>query len=46
MWDVELVADLAVALFDILTMLLLTQTKAQNIPLYLIFRIQFFMLST
>ncbi|CAI6333296.1 unnamed protein product [Periconia digitata] len=38
--------DLAVALFDLLTLFLLTQTKAQNIPLYLLFRLQFFFLST
>ncbi|PVI02738.1 alkaline phosphatase-like protein [Periconia macrospinosa] len=37
--------DLAVALFDLLTLILLTQTKAQNIPLYLLFRLQFFFLS-
>jgi ethanolaminephosphotransferase len=27
-----------------LTLFLLTQTKAQNIPLYLLFRIQYFLL--
>ncbi|KAJ4379144.1 major facilitator super transporter protein [Didymella sp. IMI 355093] len=37
--------DLATAFFDMLTLFLLTQTKAQNIPLYLLFRIQFFLLS-
>lgn len=37
--------DLAVALFDLLTLFLLTQTKAQNIPLYLLFRFQSFFLS-
>ncbi|KAF2868408.1 GPI ethanolamine phosphate transferas-like protein 2 [Massariosphaeria phaeospora] len=37
--------DLAVALFDLLTVLLITQTKAHNIPLFLIFRTQFFFLS-
>ncbi|UPX12553.1 major facilitator super transporter protein [Ascochyta rabiei] len=37
--------DLAVAFFDLGTLFLLTQTKAQNIPLYLLFRLQFFFLS-
>ncbi|KAJ4337630.1 major facilitator super transporter protein [Didymella glomerata] len=37
--------DLATAFFDMLTLFLLTQTKAQNIPLYLLFRIQYFLLS-
>ncbi|KAF1362208.1 GPI ethanolamine phosphate transferas-like protein 2 [Lizonia empirigonia] len=37
--------DLAASFFDLLTLFLLTQTKAQNIPLYLLFRIQFFLLS-
>lgn len=36
--------DLAASFFDLLTLFLLTQTKAQNIPLYLLFRIQFFLL--
>lgn len=38
------ISALAVALFDALTILLITQTKAQNIPLYLIFRLQMFFL--
>ncbi|KAF2446391.1 hypothetical protein P171DRAFT_453791 [Karstenula rhodostoma CBS 690.94] len=37
--------DLAIALFDLLSLFLITQTKAQNIPLYLLFRFQFFFLS-
>lgn len=37
-------SDLATAFFDMLTLFLLTQTKAQNIPLYLLFRIQYFLL--
>ncbi|KAF1971856.1 GPI ethanolamine phosphate transferas-like protein 2 [Bimuria novae-zelandiae CBS 107.79] len=37
--------DLALALFDLLTLFLVTQTKAQNIPLYLLFRFQLFFLS-
>ncbi|KAL5121785.1 major facilitator superfamily transporter protein, partial [Pleosporales sp. CAS-2024a] len=37
--------DLAVALFDLVTLFLLTQTKAHNIPIYLFFRAQFFFLS-
>ncbi|KAF2630219.1 alkaline phosphatase-like protein [Macroventuria anomochaeta] len=37
--------DLAITFFDLLTLFLLTQTKAQNIPLYLLFRIQVFSLS-
>ncbi|KAJ4402279.1 major facilitator super transporter protein [Didymella pomorum] len=37
--------DLATAFLDMLTLFLLTQTKAHNIPLYLLFRIQFFLLS-
>ncbi|XPS76453.1 major facilitator super transporter protein [Ascochyta lentis] len=37
--------DLAIAFFDLSTLFLLTQTKAQNIPLYLLFRLQFFFLS-
>lgn len=37
--------DLATSFFDLFTLFLLTQTKAQNIPLYLLFRIQFFFLS-
>lgn len=36
--------DLAVAFFDLTTLFLLTQTKAQNIPVYLLFRFQFFFL--
>jgi hypothetical protein len=38
-------AELAVAFFDLTTLFLLTQTKAQNIPLYLLFRLQYFFLS-
>jgi ethanolaminephosphotransferase len=38
------VIDLAVALFDLATLFLLTQTKAPNIPLYILFRSQFFFL--
>ncbi|KAF1915476.1 alkaline-phosphatase-like protein [Ampelomyces quisqualis] len=37
--------DCAVALFDLATLFLLTQTKAHNIPLYLLFRLQFFLLT-
>ncbi|KAK7190124.1 gpi ethanolamine phosphate transferase 2 [Paraphaeosphaeria sporulosa] len=37
--------DLAIALFDLLSLFIITQTKAQNIPLYLLFRFQFFFLS-
>ncbi|PSN71579.1 alkaline phosphatase-like protein [Corynespora cassiicola Philippines] len=37
--------DLALALFDLLSLLLLTQTKAENIPLFLLFRLQYFFLS-
>ena len=37
--------DLAVALFDLITVFLFTQTKAQNIPLYFLFRLQYFFLS-
>ncbi|KAH6622408.1 GPI ethanolamine phosphate transferas-like protein 2 [Boeremia exigua] len=37
--------DLATAFFDLFTLFLLTQTKAQNIPLYLLFRFQIFFLS-
>ncbi|KAH8733139.1 alkaline-phosphatase-like protein, partial [Phaeosphaeriaceae sp. PMI808] len=37
--------DLAVAFFDLTALFLLTQTKAHNIPLYLLFRIQFFLLT-
>jgi hypothetical protein len=37
--------DLAVALFDLATLFLLTQTKAHNIPIYALFRLQFFFLS-
>jgi ethanolaminephosphotransferase len=36
---------MAVALFDLVTVFLLTQTKAHNIPLYLLFRFQLFFLS-
>ncbi|KAF2823709.1 alkaline phosphatase-like protein [Ophiobolus disseminans] len=32
--------EFAVALFDMITLFLLTQTKAHNIPMYLLFRIQ------
>jgi hypothetical protein len=32
--------DLATSFFDLFTLFLLTQTKAQNIPLYLLFRLQ------
>jgi hypothetical protein len=39
------IAELAVAFFDLTTLFLLTQTKAQNIPLYLLFRLQYFLLS-
>jgi hypothetical protein len=35
---------LAVAFFDMTTLFILTQTKAQNIPLYLLFRLQYFFL--
>jgi ethanolaminephosphotransferase len=38
------VVDLAIAFFDLTTLFLFTQTKAQNIPLYLLFRFQFFFL--
>ncbi|KAH7386805.1 alkaline-phosphatase-like protein [Phaeosphaeria sp. MPI-PUGE-AT-0046c] len=37
--------DFAVALFDLTTLFLLTQTKAHNIPLFLLFRFQFFFLT-
>ncbi|EOA89393.1 uncharacterized protein SETTUDRAFT_176074 [Exserohilum turcica Et28A] len=37
--------DLAVALFDLITVFLFTQTKAQNIPLYFLFRLQYFFLT-
>ncbi|KAG9196210.1 ethanolaminephosphotransferase [Alternaria panax] len=37
--------ELAVAFFDLTTLFLLTQTKAQNIPLYLLFRLQHFFLT-
>ena len=36
--------DLAVALFDLFSLFLVTQTKAHNIPLFLLFRFQFFFL--
>jgi ethanolaminephosphotransferase len=39
------IAELAVAFFDLMTLFLLTQTKAQNIPLYFLFRLQYFFLS-
>jgi hypothetical protein len=38
-------AELAIAFFDLTTLFLLTQTKAQNIPLYFLFRLQYFFLS-
>ncbi|KAI8940891.1 hypothetical protein NX059_002151 [Plenodomus lindquistii] len=38
--------DFAMTLFDLTTLFLLTQTKAHNIPLFLLFRCQFFFLST
>jgi hypothetical protein len=37
--------DLATSFFDLFTLFLLTQTKAQNIPLYLLFRFQMTFLS-
>lgn len=37
-------SDLATSFFDLFTLFLLTQTKAQNVPLYLLFRIQLFFL--
>ncbi|KAF2184722.1 GPI ethanolamine phosphate transferas-like protein 2 [Zopfia rhizophila CBS 207.26] len=37
--------DLAVALFDLLSLFLITQTRAQNIPVYLLFRMQIFFLT-
>ncbi|KAF2263833.1 GPI ethanolamine phosphate transferas-like protein 2 [Lojkania enalia] len=37
--------DFAIALFDLAILFLMTQTKAQNIPLYLLFRVQLFFLS-
>ncbi|EMD67743.1 hypothetical protein COCSADRAFT_111827 [Bipolaris sorokiniana ND90Pr] len=37
--------DLAVAFFDLTTLFLLTQTKAENIPLYFLFRLQNLFLS-
>ncbi|KAF1839033.1 GPI ethanolamine phosphate transferase 2 [Decorospora gaudefroyi] len=37
--------ELAVAFFDLTTLFLLTQTKAQNIPLYFLFRLQYFLLT-
>ncbi|KAF2785696.1 alkaline phosphatase-like protein [Melanomma pulvis-pyrius CBS 109.77] len=37
--------DLAVALFDLLALFLVTQTKAENIPLFLLFRSQLFFLT-
>ncbi|KAF2847226.1 GPI ethanolamine phosphate transferas-like protein 2 [Plenodomus tracheiphilus IPT5] len=37
--------DFAVTLFDLTTLFVLTQTKAHNIPLFLLFRLQFFLLS-
>ncbi|KAH7087763.1 alkaline-phosphatase-like protein [Paraphoma chrysanthemicola] len=44
-WGREGNGELAVALLDITALLILTQTKAHNIPLYLLFRIQFFFLT-
>jgi len=41
----NIIAELAVAFFDLTTLFLLTQTKAQNIPLYFLFRFQYFFLS-
>lgn len=38
-------ADFATALFDLLSLFLLTQTRAPNIPLFLLFRLQLFFLS-
>ncbi|KAF2474329.1 GPI ethanolamine phosphate transferas-like protein 2 [Lindgomyces ingoldianus] len=37
--------DFAPALFDLLSLFLITQTRAQNIPLYLLFRMQLFFLT-
>ncbi|KAF2024881.1 alkaline phosphatase-like protein [Setomelanomma holmii] len=37
--------DLAVALFDMIVLFLLTQTKAHNIPLFLLVRVQFIFLT-
>ncbi|PZD44166.1 Phosphodiest domain containing protein [Pyrenophora tritici-repentis] len=37
--------ELAVAFFDLTTLFILTQTKAQNIPLYFLFRLQYFFLT-
>ncbi|KAF1998894.1 GPI ethanolamine phosphate transferas-like protein 2 [Amniculicola lignicola CBS 123094] len=37
--------DLAVAVFDLMSLFLVTQTRAQNIPLYLLFRMMVFFLS-
>ncbi|OCK96631.1 alkaline phosphatase-like protein [Cenococcum geophilum 1.58] len=37
--------DLAIGLFDLLSLFLVTQTRAQNIPLYLVFRAQLFFLT-
>ncbi|KAF2678961.1 alkaline phosphatase-like protein [Lentithecium fluviatile CBS 122367] len=37
--------DFAVTLFDLTSLFLITQTRAQNIPLFLLFRLQFFFLS-
>ncbi|KAF2128574.1 GPI ethanolamine phosphate transferase 2 [Dothidotthia symphoricarpi CBS 119687] len=37
--------EMALAFFDLTTLFLLTQTKAHNIPLYLLFRLQFLFLS-
>lgn len=42
----NLLLDLAVSLFDLTSLFLITQTKAQNIPLYLLFRLQTVFLST
>ena len=43
--ETHAIADLAIGLFDLLSLFLVTQTRAQNIPLYLIFRAQLFFLS-
>ncbi|KAL6704584.1 major facilitator superfamily transporter protein [Coniothyrium glycines] len=37
--------NLAIALFDLMTLFLITQTKAHNIPLYLLFRAELFFLT-
>ena len=43
--ETHAIADLAVGLFDLLSLFLVTQTRPQNTPLYLIFRMQLFFLS-